>query len=305
MKVVFALLLLGILCVYCHKHHPTPGGTPPPPTDASPSPVPVAPAQKMHNRMRVLFDGQDHDGFLFDCASTSSLEDSPAGCAAPPQHVMATNSTKVKQLCSRKCKLDITNYALLSIKELTHKVNIEVSSYDQPHSHHAKCQLTWNADSYLAGYDLKIHYLWVDHIEVPFIEVKSCEAVAIESPTPLKQGDVFLDSRELILDEKINFLATVLSLSLMALALTMCCCACTFCATCLCFKACGQKSRRQARDVENMELEEMPQGKSVDASAPQVPVYIPYYMINPYSAPMFTQQNGETTYVMPNAPQQL
>jgi len=156
----------------------------------------------------------------------------------------------------------------------------------------------------LAGYDLQIHYLWVDHIEVPFIEVKSCKAEAIESSVPLKSSDMFTDSRELVLDEKINFLATVLSLSLMALAMTMCCCACTFCATCLCFKICG-KSQRQARreDVENVEMEQMPQAKSEQPA--QVPVYIPYYMINPYSAPMFSaQQQGEQTFVMPNAPQQ-
>jgi hypothetical protein len=318
MKAILVLLLIGALCVFSHKHQsspPSPGaasGSAAPPTTSSSNDKPIATVpHKVHNRVLVTFDGQDHDGWMFLCP-IAQLEDSPAGCAATPTPIMASNSTKAKQLCNRKCKLSPSSSALLELAEVKHSVKIEVSSYDQPHSHHAKCELTWSADKYLAGYDLKIHYLWVDHIEVPFIEIKKCEAEAIESPTPLKSGDMFVDSRELILDDKINFLATVLSLTLLALAMAMCCCACTFLATCVCFKLCAGKSSKRARrsaarrDAENVEMAEMPVSKSVDVSAaPQVPVYIPYYMINPYSASMFAQQQGEQTFVMPNAPQQL
>lgn len=318
MKAILALLLLGALCVLCHKHPqsspPSTGvssgsaGSLPPVTASSGSDATVP--HKVHNRVRVTFDGQDHDGWMFVCP-TAQLEDSPIGCAAYPTPIMASNSTKTKQLCARKCKLSPSSTAVLELADIKHSVKIDVSSFDQPHAHHAKCELKWSADKHLVGYDLQVHYLWVDHIETPFIEIKSCQATPVESDTPLKSGEVFEDTRELILDEKINFLATVLALSLMALAMALCCCACTFCTTCLCFKLCATKSskraRRARRDAENVEMSEMPVAKSADdvSAAPQVPVYIPYYMINPYSASMFAQQQGEQTFVMPNAPQQL
>jgi len=290
---------------------------------SQPAPAPTpAPRPNVHNRIRIQFDGQDHQGWLLDCFE-AQMEDSPTGCSAFPHHVVSSNTNHNRQECARKCQLNDQQIQFLNEKETKKSIKIEAWEFDQKHSHHAICELNWN--TFLVGYNLQVHYLWVDHVETPFLEVKSCKAQAIESTTPLQTGDQFIATRELILDERINFLATVLSLSLMILAFTLLCCAMTCCVTCLCLKACeGSKMKRRnlrrarrnatkaaAKTRESdLEMNEMkttiPQQTvpSTGVAPSQVPMYIPYYMFNPYSAgQVYQQSNGEQTFVMPNAPQ--
>jgi len=295
MKAALVILLLGIVCAFCdtpvNTVHPTPGH----PVDI---PEKVRP---LPNRIRITFDGFDNDGWITstpEFVPLSTLEDSPPGCSFSP--VYASNSTKDRQLCSRKASR-VPQIAHPQVRTLNERT-IEVSVYDRPQSHKAKCKLTWN--KFLAGYDLKIYYVLIDNGQSGVIEVTSCEAVATESSVS-QDKEIFLESRELILDGTLHFRTTIILLLLMVLSMAMCC-ACTFFFACLCSKMCRKTSRRPQRsDVENVELEQMPQGKSSEQPV-QAPVYIPYYMINPYNAHMFAgqPQQGEQTFVMLNPPQQ-
>eukprot|EP01090_Pellita_catalonica_P012127 TRINITY_DN2571_c0_g1_i1.p1 TRINITY_DN2571_c0_g1~~TRINITY_DN2571_c0_g1_i1.p1 ORF type:complete len:268 (+),score=43.19 TRINITY_DN2571_c0_g1_i1:54-857(+) len=248
MKVVFVLLII-VSVVFCHNHKVQ---------------------KKVHNEVRIAVNGNlDTEGWLLDCRS--ELEDSPPGCSM--SEVRASNDSTAKQICARKCALCSS-----TLKQLqTPTIEFEVyDSTTKKNQQPVTCPLTWASNQFLVGYDLDVHYTWIEHPSEPFIKVTSCVATPIASKQAPAAGDQFIATRTLVLDRTIDVVAVVVVAVLMMLALGACCCAGACCFTCLCLKAMKPKKRRRTRRTATPQQEltyQMPQAQS----------NMPYFVVSPYS----------------------
>jgi len=257
-----------------------------------------------HNHITVTFNGNANSDWLINCP-TSNIVDSPEGCSTTPQ-ILAKNNT-TPQICSRKCRID----DISSFSSMRSPIYVEVFEKDEHHSAHAKCKIHWGPGKFLVGYDLKVHYVWIENVKTPFIQVIKCDAIPIESETPLKAGDMFTSSRQLILEGKMDFVLGVVSFVMLVLVIALSCCLLTCCLACLCMRCFGGKAalrRRCCRQRANcgaakaacnakaanaVEMQEVT-GETV---IPQNQPYA-YFVLSPY-----TMDNSEQTFV-PSAPQE-
>jgi len=226
--------------------------------------------KKIHNQIKVEIKNSDNpQGWLFNCQS--ELEDSPPGCTLSDMY--AQNET-VPQFCARKCAVGANGVQIA----FAQPIEFEVYEMSDKYSRHATCKLNWEDGLFLIGYDLDIHYFWVDHPTEPFVKVISCLAKPITSTTPMQNTDQFIETRNLYMDRRFNYLLGLLVMLLMILTAGLCCCAFTCCVTCLCVRACS--NNKPKRPINKNKKQEI----TFQAPPQQIPNnYMPYFIVNPYN----------------------
>jgi len=264
----------------------------------------------LDSRLHITYNGLEHDTWLPDDCPAFRVLDEPRGCSLLAPYVSNTTN---RMICSRTCTQLTPQQVTFLTTKLKNDVKIEVRD-------HAKssvtCHLKWNRFMFLHGFDLKIEYIWIDHLwtQHDLLELVRCDIHPIQSLKPLKEGDSFYASRTLTMKHRVTVWEQVGSIMLFLLGILLFSCCCAGIITFICLSACKScRDRRRKRNIPNLKNKKessiypnsFEQGM-VDMNETQ-PMYIPYYMLNSpnYAVPVplqpsLIEDREERTYQYPD-----
>jgi len=261
-------------------------------------------------RLHITYNGLEHEWIPDDCPPPHIL-DEPKGCSL----LLPSASGNVsRSICSRTCTQLTAQQTVLINTKLKNHVKIEIKDFTKSS---VQCHLQWNHYMFLHGFDLRIEYIWIDHLwtKHDILELVQCQAHPIQSLKPLKEGDSFYVSRTMIMKHRVSVGEQLGSIILFFLGILLLSCCCAGLITFICLSACKScKNRRnrlrnRANLYKKKEISIYPnsfeQGM-VDINDTQ-PMYIPYYMMNStnYAVPVplqpgLVEDREERIYQIPD-----
>jgi len=259
-------------------------------------------------RLHITYNGLEHDWLPDDCPQFHVL-DEPKGCSIFVPY--AGNVSR--SVCSRTCTQLTAQQVTLITAKLKNHIIIEISDHTKSS---VSCHLQWNRFMYLHGFDLRIEYIWIDHLwtKHDLLQLVECQAHPIQSLKPLKEGDSFHVSRTMIMKHRVSVGEQLGSIMLFFLGILLLSCCCAGLITFISLSACQscKNRRRKLRNKANLKKKEtsiypnsFEQGM-VDMNDTQ-PMYIPYYMLNStnYAVPVplqpgLVEDREERIYQIPD-----
>jgi len=260
-------------------------------------------------RLHITYNGLEHDWLPDDCPPYH-IVDEPKGCSLFVPYAVNVS----RSICSRTCTQLTAQHINLINSKLENHIKIVVS--DNTKSSSVSCHMQWNRYMHLHGFDLRIEYIWIDHLwtKHDILELVQCQAHPIQSLKPLKEGDSFYVSRTMLMKHRVSVGEQIGSIMLFLFGILLLSCCCAGLITFICLSACHacRNRRRKLRNRANLKKKDssiypntFEQGM-VDMNDTQ-PMYIPYYMMNStnYAVPVplqpgFVENREERIYQIPD-----